>query len=220
MIQTANVDAAAAAAVFENPRQRRIVLALVEQECSLSQLARLTGTPLSLLHHHMARLLRLGLVEITRRQTRAGAAIKFYRAAARSFFVPAELAGADLGRRGARLRAALDRSLASTWKGVVYSQEGGWARMSVVRDPDSSATAFELWLELPLTRADAQDLQQALRAVLERFKGRQAAGAGRYIVHAALALAPAHGPARQSAQRRSAVTRSPSSQRSGSSRSS
>jgi DNA-binding transcriptional ArsR family regulator len=190
MIETTDIADAAAAAVFENPRQRRIVLALVEQERSSSQLARLTGTPLNLLHHHMARLLRLGLVEITRRQARAGAPITFYRAAARRFFVPAELARADLGRGGAALRIALDQSLAGCWKGVVYSHEGGAARMKLVRDPDRGAVASEFWLEMPLSHADAQALAQALRAVLERFKGRQAPGARRYIVHAAVALSP------------------------------
>src|SRR5665213_1500156 len=188
MIDMTDIIDPAAAKVFANPRQRKLVLALVDRERSLSDLAALTQTPLNLLHHHMRSFLRLGLVAITRRQVRAGAPIKFYRATARAFFVPAELAGGrPSDSMSVRLRAAVDRNLARTVKGVVYSHDGDGARMRVVRDKDCPATAFEVWLEVHLDEADAATLADELRTLLARFGRRPGASGRAWIVHAAIA---------------------------------
>ncbi len=188
MIETAEITDAAAAAVFGSPRQRKIVLALIAEERSLSQLAGLTATPLNLLDHHMRKFLRLGLVEVVRRQARAGAPIRFYRAVAQSFFVPAEFAAAAPGdAMSARLRAALDRGLAGSVKGYMYAHDGAGPRMRVVQNPDHQKTAAEFWLELRLSDADAADLARELRALLDRFEQRAEDGGRRYVVHAAMA---------------------------------
>jgi len=188
VIETAEIAEPAAAAVFANPRQRKIVLALIAHERSLTELSRLTETPLNLLHHHMSKFLRLGLVRIARRQPRPGAPIKFYRATAKSFFVPAELAPAtpDDALSG-RLRTSLDRGLARGLKGRLYSHDGAGPRMRVVRDKGCRTTVAEFWLELRLRHADAEALAAEFQALLERFRQRSQDTGQPYIVHAALA---------------------------------
>jgi hypothetical protein len=187
-METAEISDPAAAAVFGNARQRKIVLALIPAERSLSELAVIAGMPLNLLHHHMRKFLRLGLVAITRRQPRSGAAIKFYRATAGAFFVPAELASMGSGEAMAsRLRMALDRSRARGAKGVLYLHDEAGPSMRLVRDPDYTMTAVELWRELRLRDEDAAELAEAFRALLRGFEARSTPAGRTYIVHAALA---------------------------------
>lgn len=191
VIETADITDPAAAAVFANPRQRRILLSLVQQERSLTELAGLTGAPLNLLHHHMRKLMSLGLVAITRRQARAGAPIKFYRATASRFFVPADFGSVGSGDpMSVRLRNALDRSLADTLSGVLYSHDDAGPRMRLVRKAPSRATATELWLDLQLSDADAAALADEFKALLKRFEPRARHSGRRYIVHAAVVHDP------------------------------
>ena len=188
MRETARMVDPRAAAVFGAARQRTILLALVEEERSLSQLARLTGTPLNLLHHHVRKFLRLGLVRVTRVEARAGAPIKHYRATARSFFVPAELMRAGPGAElSGLLRQRLERSLTGVLAGVSYTHDGSGPRMRLVREPGRHPIATELWLELRLTDSDAEELAAGLRALLQRFEARAGKPRRRYLVHAALA---------------------------------
>jgi DNA-binding transcriptional ArsR family regulator len=179
-----------AAAVFATPRQRKMVLLLIDKERSLSELSRLTEAPLNLLHHHIRKFIRLGLVRVVREEGRSGAPIKFYRASARAFFVPAELIEAEPPTgRSAQLRDALAQSLARALQGVVYSHDGQGPRMRLVRDPEAQSVATELWLEIHLSRADAAALADELRALLHRFESRPQKAQRRYLVHAAIAPA-------------------------------
>jgi DNA-binding transcriptional ArsR family regulator len=186
--ETARIVDARAAAVFSAPRQRKILLSLVDEERSLGQLSRLTETPLSLLHHHIRKFLRLGLVRISRAEARAGAPIKYYRATARAFFVPAELMPAEPDARlASQLRDLLVRSLARTIRGAVYTHDGRGPRMHLVRDAAPRMAATEIWLELRLTDADAATLGVDLRALLHRFETRSGKARRRYLIHAAIA---------------------------------
>ena len=190
MRESLNVADPRAAAVLENARQRRILLLLVDRARSLSELSQLTEAPLNLLHHHVRKLISLGLVRIEREQARSGAPVKLYRATARSFFVPAELMkqapGASLELQ---LRESLARGLALSLRGAVYFHDGQGPRMRLVREPDPRATASETWLELHLSDAAATDLAREVRALLERFRSRPGKGRRRYLVHAAIAPA-------------------------------
>lgn len=178
----------AAAAVFASPRPRKILLALVGRELSLSQLASATEAPLNLLHHHVTRMVALGLARIERVEPRAGRPIKYYRAAAASFFVPAELSRAVPGEAlNRRLRGILQASLARSIEGCAYSAEGGRPRMRLVRSEEGQETAAEFWLELRLGRAQARALAEDLRAVLRRYEVLSSPNQPVTIVHAAVA---------------------------------
>jgi hypothetical protein len=188
LIETLRITSARAAAVFAAARQRKILLSLIERERSPSELGRLTDTPLNLLHYHVGTLLRLGLVRVARIQARAGAPIKYYRAVARSFFVPAELLRARPGvELAARLRERLEKGLAGCVQGVHYSHDGVGPRMRVVEDAGRGSFATEIWLELRLSAGDASEMDAALRALLRRFDRRSQETGRRYLVHAAFA---------------------------------
>ena len=188
MRETTNIVNPRAAAVFASPRQRKILLSLVDQERSLSQLARLTENPLNLLHHHLRKFMRLGLVRIAREEARGGAPIKYYRATSRAFFVPAELMDVEPGAGlTSKLRDLLASSLARSLQGVVYSHGGEGPRMRVVRDAAPRTMATELWGELHLSAADATSLAGDLRALFHRFEARSRKTHRRFLIHAAIA---------------------------------
>jgi hypothetical protein len=188
MRENLNIADPRSAAVLETPSQRRILFLLVDRARSLSELSRVTHAPLNLLHHHVWKFIGLGLVRIEREEARSGAPMKFYRATARAYFVPAELMkhapGASLNLQ---LRASLERSLALSLQGAVYFHDGQGPRMRLVRDSDRRATVAETWLELHLGETAASDLAHELRALLDRFQSRPGKGGRRYLVHAAIA---------------------------------
>jgi DNA-binding transcriptional ArsR family regulator len=187
--ETTHISDTRTAAVFARPRQRHIVLCLIDDERSLSQLAAHTGLRLSLLHHHVQKLVDLGLVRVSRVQSRNGRAVKYYRASARTFFVPSELADLHVdGRLPSQLRDSLERSRMRTFQGVLYSWEAGGPSVRFMHDPASQLSASEIWLELRLSQAEAAALTEQLTALFSPFHGRPPDAGSRYIIHAAVAL--------------------------------
>ena len=189
MHETLKIQSAPAAAALEHPTSRRILLELVAQERSLQELARATGLTLSLLHHHVGRLLALGLIEITREERRAGRPVKRYRAVARAFFVPASLgthgAAAALARE---LRAGLDRERArrDDAGAAYFVDDAGAPRMRRVRGRGGQG-AFEAWVTLSLTPADAENLGDEIRALFARYAHRGGGAARSILAYCAFA---------------------------------
>lgn len=190
MLPTTQINDRHAAAVFSVRRQRQILLALIPEPRSLTQLAKLTDTRLNLLHHHVGKLMRLGLVTVVREDARAGAPIKYYQAAAANFFVPSELMDEAPGRQAAgELRRLMDRALSQTFKGVMYFHDEQGPRMRPVMDPELRSKGTELWLDLRLSAEDANELVDELKALFHRFEGRSRPSERRLIVHGAIAPA-------------------------------
>jgi hypothetical protein len=139
-----------------------------------------------LLHYHLSHCLRLGLVEIVREQRRAGRAVKYYRAAAKSFFVPAELIVEMPGTAmNLKLRELLDLTLARSLEGLNFRHDGQRPRADLVADPALQRGTVELWLDVGLTSTDAAELASELQAVADRFRARADAAAPRHLVHLA-----------------------------------
>lgn len=186
------VSDARTASAFANMRQRRLLLELVAQELSLQELAHKLKLPLSLAHYHVTRLLALGIVMMTREQPRAGRVIKHYRAAARSFFVPAHLASQSVGKElVAELRASLEHAQQrDPSDGIVYFiDDQASPRMQRMQNPEKAATASEHWHRLMLTNEDARLLASELKLLLSRFEGRTNGKARSYLAYCALAPA-------------------------------
>src|SRR5688500_17585725 len=80
-----------AAAVFLDPKRRRILVQFLGRERSMADVGRALAMPLNRLTHHVGTFLRLGLLMVVREQARAGRPIRFYRAVADSFLVPGAL---------------------------------------------------------------------------------------------------------------------------------
>ncbi len=196
MNETLTIDSARAAAAFEHPQSRRILLQLVAGERSLQDLARNTGLSLSLLHYHVGRLRSLGLVRIAKVERRSGRPVKRYRVVAASFFVPAGLATNRAGEALAReLRAGLEGDRARRDDaGVAYSvDDSGGPRMSRVRGRYQQR-AFEAWITLALTSQEAEELAAAVRALFARYSRRGGGGARPVLAYCAFAETRPGGP--------------------------
>lgn len=182
-----NITDPAASAIFASARQRQMIQALIGAELTLSELARITQAPLNLLHYHVAKAIRLGLIEVIRETRRAGRAVKHYRATASTFFVPAELIvslpGTGLAQQ---LRNELDQSLVRSLQGISFTHDGQAPRAHLVKETAARAAALELWLDVGLSRTDADALAAELQAVVDRYRPLQNAAEPRYLIHLAM----------------------------------
>jgi hypothetical protein len=189
MKELQRITNAKTAAALANARQRFLVLKLVERDRSLRDLSDLSGSSLSLLHYHMGRLQKLGLVEISHRKPRSGRDMKYYRATAKAYFVPAHLVShARNDELMASLRAGLDRAnKMAEGDGVLYTlDEQAGLRMQVVRG-NNSIPILESWTSLQLSSMAAQTLADELRSLLARYRQRESKTGRTYLIHCALA---------------------------------
>jgi hypothetical protein len=177
----------AAARVFANERSRLILLALTDRARSPAELSVLTDTPLNLISYHLRRLIEFGLARIEHETPRAGRAIRHYRATAKSFFVPARLTG-PLPRqdRTAHLQAALERSFAGSYSGVLYDHDRG-PRMRIISDGNGPRNATDLWHRCMLAPDDVRALSRELFELFDRYARLDRPNGRRHILHAALA---------------------------------
>ena len=177
------------AKVFSNTSQRHMLLELAGHERSLQRLANILRMPLSLAHYHVGRLLALGLVEITRREPRAGKPIKHYRAVARSFFVPAHLASrSPSAMLYAELRTALERAQLrrSDDNGTVYFVDDQMRPRMRRMQGRARRVAVESWGILHVTDKDAHVLYGEMKALFSRYEGLAGDSAATYLAHFAI----------------------------------
>jgi DNA-binding transcriptional ArsR family regulator len=189
VIDTLTIESKQAAAALERPRSRQIVLEMVTGARSLQELADATGLSLSLLHYHVKRLQRFGLIRVVRQDKRAGRSVNRYRAVARRFLVPG-----DLARHGGgaplllELRAALDRKRASGDNaGVVYFVDAAAGPRMVRLPVETKTSAFEAWFTMSLTPHEVTALRGELRAIFGRYSQRRSTGAQSMIGYCAFA---------------------------------
>lgn len=155
----------------------------------MSEAAATLKMPLNRLAYHVGALLRLGLVRIAREQKRAGRPIRFYRAAAGSFLVPAAAAGRRTGTGLAEeMRAAIGRAeqLAGAHDLLLALDADGRPILSR-HGAETTADACEYWRMLHLGRSEAQTLAAELGALLRKYEGAPGKGKRAYLAHAALA---------------------------------
>jgi DNA-binding transcriptional ArsR family regulator len=189
MIETLRIVSRNAAAALNHARARQIVLELVANELSLQELANATGLSLSLLHYHVTRLRALGLVRIAKKDRRPGRSVNRYRAVARRFVVPAQLAKDSHGDALAReLRAGLDRERATgNAAGVAYFVDAtGVHRMRRLLSQGQNS-AFEVWFRLFLSSHDGEQLANDIRALFTRYSQRRDARGRPVLAYCAFA---------------------------------
>jgi DNA-binding transcriptional ArsR family regulator len=188
MRERIDIEDAAAAALLSRPQLHPLLATLIARECTMTELAGVTGMSYSLLSHHLKRLRGLGWVVVSGRAPRAGRASVLYRATARSYFIPARWCQALPGDRLARdLRTALASTCAP--KGVLLFNEGGPRIRLVQQQPRPDVT--ELWLRLRLSALTARQFNEELRALFERWKDQQSPTGRAYLLHGACAREPA-----------------------------
>lgn len=182
------IDSPDQAAVFVNPAKRRILVAFMARERSLSDVAGVLNMPMNRLSYHVSCFLRLGLLSVVREQKRAGRPIRYYRAVADSVLVSAE---AMRGRPGDALAAELRPSLAKAdrlagHEDLLLSVDAeGKARLA--RSGSIKSDACEYWRVLHLSKSDAHRLAGELAAVLQSYENVPGKGRAAYLAHVAMA---------------------------------
>ena len=186
------MEDARVAAAFASPRSRAILFALMQSEQSLQGLSKRIGSSLSLLHYHVDKLQKLGLVRTVRQDRRAGRPIKFYSTIARSFLVTGD---AEVGSSAAGLQAemavALERGGEEFATSTLYSvDDDGTPRMLRLPVKSNQGAGGEWWWRLNLTRSEADRLSRELRDLIASYTGRQGKKSGKYLCHIAIARPP------------------------------
>jgi hypothetical protein len=102
---------AAASEYLTNPINFRCLAVFLGREITMSQAAEILETNLSRMHYQIARLLELELIHVTRSETRAGRAIKFYSAISERLFLPFDTTNF----------ATLEEALAEVYQSLAHS---------------------------------------------------------------------------------------------------
>lgn len=189
MSRTLDVSSSSVARILEDPRRRRLLLSLIEQERSLKEAADSNKLPLNLAHYHLNKLLSAELVEITRQQKRAGRPVRFYRARYSAYFIPAALLRTPpMEKLGRGLAAALESARHRSGVGVLLDVDDS-GRARIREAAGSGRLPLEVWRRLNLSRRDAEALFEELTKSIHRYEhlGR---GRSTWTIHLALAETP------------------------------
>ena len=186
MLEQLTITDESGAAAFASATTRAMIFQLMKGERSLSDLRDTLGMSLSLLHYHVARLERLGLVFVSSIKPRSGRAIKMYRAAALEFCI----AGTVLPRTpGAGLKEELNRALEQAelrrpTNTVYFLDEQGRPRMR--RSQHANASAHQRWWRLGLSPADAAKLGREITDLIAKYESAGGSASQAHLCHFAL----------------------------------
>lgn len=170
--------------VFQSAIGREIIQALIGEEMTLSDLAIKTSLSLSLLHYHITKYTKEGLIEVVKTRKRAGRSVKYYRSVAKSFFIPAELLDALPGSYfNSILRKRLEESLSKSLIGIDFTHDGQKPRAHLIKDKEDNFSAIELWLHAGLSSADAQSMAEKLQKTIDEFRTFDNPDAPRHLIH-------------------------------------
>ena len=173
-----------AAKIFLDPKRRRILALFLGRERSLAEAGRALAMPLNRLSHHVGTFLRLGLLVMVRAQKRAGRPIRYYRACADAFRVPAGLMRERAGDALAQeLRAGWQSEAISGRRPALHLDERGAPDERSASEAESEAC--EYWRVLTLTRAKPE-LAHSLAGLLRDYEDRPARGSAA-MIHVAFA---------------------------------
>ena len=176
----------ASADVLTDPWRRRILLAFQRSELSLSDASKALEMSLSLLHHHVKRLLAAGFLEVVREVPRAGRAIRVYRAVHDSYFVPSHLMARTMGETLNReLRAALDDVAAHSEGVFIDFADDGRPRMRPVGN-ERRSPPWETWRMIKLGPQAAARLRAEQSALIRRFEALATDDGTPHLFHSAL----------------------------------
>ena len=201
-----------AARVLNNPVMFRFLQPFLDRENTVGIAAKTTGMTNVQMFRHVKQFLLLGLLEITRLETRAGKPIKHYRSVAPGFFVPfallpsetleAELLAQDdfWRQRLARGFGAIARDAMTSAGSYFFRNDQGDIRKVTGRSsglnilPENfqpvagEPLAWSDWSVVMLEPEDARALYQDMAELFKRYRARHRRGKGRpYLMRTAMA---------------------------------
>jgi hypothetical protein len=173
--------------------QARLLEPFFDDDITLSDAAKKLNVKLTTLLYHVTKFIRLGLLEISKEESRKGKAIKYYRTTAKAFFVPFDVSPSlSLKHLLTHLDQPSDeifnremartlQDISSEW-GVDISKESELLIMIRRKDkprrletnfnPDAPALV-SLSGEFHLDFATAKALQKELQELLESYEKKQ-----------------------------------------------
>jgi len=215
------ITSEAAAAYLAADEGRYFLRPFLEREASVSEAAELLGQPLDRTHYRVKRMLQLGILEVTRQEARAGRPVKYYRSRGDGLFVPFSLtSAADLEESRRRTNAELDARLVHAQTVAMRElteSRGDWGFRLFLDDqgathydfaPERAPDDFDLqklqlqpespavvatWLQVPLERQQAKELQRELTELLLRYRALsegEASGETDYLLHIGMGPLP------------------------------
>lgn len=190
---TLSITSEAQAAVVTNRLELRRLAPFMRGECTVSQAAAELGLTVTAMFKLTQRYLKLGLLRETRREKRAGRAIRYY-SAARAFFVPFSLRSLEhIGKANraaqlevfeANLSRAIREHFGSDWGTLTSFLPSGETYYELVSPQgemldllaDHTPRILSGWNRLVLTRKEAQQLQKQLLDLLAPYLNRKSPG--------------------------------------------
>ncbi|WP_424949355.1 hypothetical protein [Deinococcus sp.] len=184
---------------------RTILELFMAQELSVTGAAALLNLPFNRTYWQVQRLLRLGLLSVSRVEQRVGRPIRHYRMVCDEFFIPQDLVSVEevVGQTNIELTHSLNFSLVRALQDEIGRDGGTHIRRrpdgklalrlvpALGQEPGQSAhppVLHGIWYQWALDFEDARNLQQDMLKLAARYGRRQ--GSRKYIVH--LALVPLH----------------------------
>lgn len=181
-----------AATLLASPRQR-LLAELGGEPGSASGLARRLGLPRQRVHYHLRELEKAGLVELVEERRRGNCVERLVRATARAFVISPEALGALAADPG----AALDRGSAAYQVAVAarsireVATLDAAARREGRRLPTLTLDTEIVFADAASRAAFAEELADALGALLARYHDPRAPGGRRYRLTALVHPVPA-----------------------------
>ena len=189
-----HVTSPEAARVLNNPITFRFLKPFLDHENTVGVAAKAAGITNVQMFRQVQHLLELGLLKITRLETRAGKAIKHYRSVAPGFFVPFELLPSETleaellaqddfwQQRLARGLGAIARDAMNSAGSYIFRNDQGDIRKVTGRSdglntlpenvtPNTSLTpTWSDWSVVMLEAEDARDLYQDMAELFKRYQ--------------------------------------------------
>ena len=187
------------AALFIKDHVSSYLAQFIGAEITLKKAALQIGAKLNIMAYWAARFLNLGLIRVTRTETRGGSAIKHYRAVANEFIVPiallegfttTEVLQKTMRRdydRFSRSVSAAGIRLTPDWHIRLYRNDWGHGTPLEPSTPPESSAPRPLhdFVYVTMPAREAAEFHQELAALLERFRNaaRQEPGLPRFLMH-------------------------------------
>jgi hypothetical protein len=208
------IDSTPAADFLSNPRTAALINPFIAKDCTIKHAAVKLEISALRMFRAVKKMEALGLLCVTRIETRRGRPVKHYRASSDAYFVPYRVTGADnleefLMAQDEHLRRVFVRSFAEYLRGVL-SEQGSDPGRIIYRDDHGNVTthsvgglddprgmtrpileseAYTGWSNYSVLRLDLERSRALKRELVELFeKYRAHSGERGYIVR--LGMAP------------------------------
>jgi transposase len=188
-------------------REQRILLAAFIYEQTAKEAATILGTSLAKIYPRVQRLEKLGLLQVTKTEARAGRAIKYYRVVASEFFIANKVVNIealheklDISRSRQLWRSMFAISFPTVldnpdWGMRIYYEspsgfllQGMWSNQKDWNLLDDEHPAMlPYWYHAKLTKEHAKAMQRELHEVFYKYVNAQDEEGDSYLLRVAMA---------------------------------